>query len=211
MIRLAPPSGPRVCRGNDDRVSTTGHPTGWPMAPNNKSRTAGKATKPQRTFDCKVQGLRSDDDFAQAFGPRSTVPVGTRPVVRGAQSNERRQNEATLRVDQRQARPRWTAGVGGLEIRNLRRTPRCLQRRARLSAIRPRGRLAGVAAHRDRAENRDDVEVRLRRRLSRPAAVPTTVSTTGQRFKCIFALTHSAHTNTLATARWHHKQQGEVQ
>jgi hypothetical protein len=50
------------------------------LAQNNKS-TGGKATKPQRTFDCKVQDC-SDDDFAPAFGLKSTVPIGTRRYTR---------------------------------------------------------------------------------------------------------------------------------
>jgi hypothetical protein len=48
------------------------------LAQSNKSRTGGNATKPQRTFDCKVKDC-SDGDFAPAFGLESTVPIVTRP------------------------------------------------------------------------------------------------------------------------------------
>ena len=47
------------------------------LAPNNKSRTGSKATKPRTTFDCKAQGLLSDDDFAQA------LRIGVSPVHAG--------------------------------------------------------------------------------------------------------------------------------
>jgi hypothetical protein len=50
------------------------------------SPVRGKATKPQRTFDCKVKDC-SDDDSAPAFGLESTAPIGTRPLQRVHQTN----------------------------------------------------------------------------------------------------------------------------
>src|SRR4029453_17435087 len=50
------------------------------------SPVRGKATKPQRTFDCKVKDC-SDDDSAPAFGLESTAPIGTRPLQWAHQTN----------------------------------------------------------------------------------------------------------------------------
>jgi hypothetical protein len=71
-----------------------------------ESRTGANATKPQRTFDCKVKDC-SDDDFAPTFGLESTVPIGTRHLHHGRTSQKRSQQCLGYYLLPSPCWPRW--------------------------------------------------------------------------------------------------------